>query len=157
MICCFCCRFNAVIRKMNRQSGVQISRLMQTALNRIGFKTCFFKNFFIRQESNCRSRIALSAGTGLFKRIHHFTALITLTVYAAVYVNFNLQPFWKCIDNRCTYTVKSTWNLISTVTELATRMQNRKDNLHCRDSCLRVNPNRNSSSIILNCCRAVLI
>ena len=43
------------------------------------------------------------------------------------------------------------------MSELATRMQNRKDNLHCRDSCLRVNPNRNSSSIILNCCRAVLI
>ena len=65
-----------------------------------------------------------------------------------------LHPFTKCINNRSTYSMKSTRNLISTFSKLTTGMQNSIYNLRSRYTTL-MHSNRNTSTLITNTNRTI--
>ena len=132
----------------NSKSRIKICRFMKSAFYAFSLKLCLFKNSIIRLKGYTCSCIVLSAGTALSKSITYFSSFISLLVYYASLLNLNLKPFRKSVNNRCTYTMKSAGYLISAVTKLTSCMKYRKNNFYCRDSCLWMYSDRNSSSII---------
>ncbi len=76
---------------------------------------------------------------------------ISLFIYLTITVDRNLQPFGKCIYNRCAYTVQTTGYLVSAAAELTARMQDRKYDFNRRNTCLFLDVNRNATSVILYC------
>ena len=53
--------------------------------------------------------------------------------------------------------MKAAGYLVSPASKLSTRMENGKYHLYCRNACFMIDPHRDTSSVIYNCDRIILI
>ena len=84
-------------------------------------------------------------------------SLVALLIHLTILSYLDLKPSRQGIDNGSANSVQTSRYLVSTITELTTRMEYREYNLNSRYSRLRMNTHRNSSSIIPDCSCAILI
>ena len=91
------------------------------------------------------------------KRITHMPSFITLFIYFTIHKDFYFKPIRKCIYNRSSNSMQTTGNLISPTAEFTTGMKNSKYNFYSRNTCFMVDPYRNSTSVIFNRDRIILI
>ena len=74
-----------------------------------------------------------------------------------IFVYGNLKPSRKCVYNRCPYSMKSSWNFISTFIKLSSSMEHSIYGFKCRLSGFRMNIYRDSTTIIMNRYRTIFI
>ena len=129
----------------------QESHLTKSLFQDIIIINSLLKDLLVRKEINLRTGKPRITVTYHLQRIHSLATLISLFVFLTLSVDGNLQPFGKCIYNRCTNTVKTTGNLISSTAELTACVKNGKYNLNCRNTSLMIDTNRNTTTIICNC------
>ena len=85
------------------------------------------KDFSVRLKTNrCSPFFSFSDNCD---RLGNFTAGERHLIDLSVTINLDFQPFRKRIDNRCSDSVETAGNLISSATEFSAGMQHRKDNL----------------------------
>ena len=76
------------------------------------------------------------------------TFFISLFVHFSILTYFYLKPVRESIYNRCTHTMKSAGNLVSSTAEFSACMENGKYHFNCRNSCFMVDTYRYTSSVI---------
>ena len=134
------------ICQRDTKSLCQKSNFSQPLFQYFIIKNCFFKDLFIRQEMDrCSS---LLCRTDLLQFTHDFTAFITLIIFITIYINIDFKPFGQGINNRCTDTMKSAGYLISAAAEFTACMKYSVNDSCRRNSLLRVNTGRYSTSVI---------
>src|SRR5699024_10045850 len=89
--------------------------------------------------------------------VHSLASFIPLLIDLSFVIDLYLQPGRKCIYYRSTYAMKAAGYLVSPASKLSTRMENGKYHLYCRNSCFMIDPHRDTSSVIYNCDRIILI
>ena len=138
------------IFKNDRQLRIQISSLMKTALNICSRKTCFLKDFRIRQE--------IDAGSGLFcpakfrkKSVLQFdrrnSTFIVVMMYISITAYLDIQISRKCIHNGRSDSMEPTACFISRIVKFTTCMKCRKYQTFRRHPFL-MHIHRNSPAII---------
>ena len=70
------------------------------------------------------------------------TTLVTLLVNLSALTDFDLQPVRKRIYNGCAYAMETAGNLVSAAAEFTAGMQDRENNLYCRNARFVVDSNR---------------
>ena len=124
----------------------------------IKFKySCFLKNLWIRKKSNLSSCILNIAVTYYLKVITYLSSFVSLLINVSISLYLNFKPFRQSINYWCTNTVKSSWHLISSTTEFTPGMKNGIYNFNGRSSCLMININRYTSTIINYSDRVIFI
>ena len=72
-------------------------------------------------------------------------------------IDLNLKPFGQRVHDRRSHAVQTAGDLVSPAAEFSSRMEDRKYNLHCRKSCLMIDPYRDSTAIVTDRDRVVFI
>ena len=140
----------SLIFQHNAKTLGQESHLTKSLFQDIVIINSLLKDLLVRKEINLRSgKLRITVAYNL-QRIHGLATLISLFIFFTLVVDSNLQPLGKCIYNRCTNTVKTTGNLISSTAELTTCVKNGKYNLNCRNTSLMIDANRDTTAIICN-------
>ena len=85
------------------------------------------------------------------------TTLVTLLVNLSALTDFDLQPVRKRIYNGCAYAMETAGNLVSAAAEFTAGVQDRENNLYCRNARFVVDSNRNASSVIDNRDRVIFV
>ena len=83
--------------------------------------------------------------------------LITLFMYFSILKDLNFQPIRKCINNGCTYPMKTSGYFISPTAKFTAGMKNCKYNFNSRFTGFMINTGRNTTTIIHNSNRIILI
>ena len=121
--------FFSLVFKNDRKLRIQISGLMETALNLIFLETGLVEDGIIRQEIDGRTGLSGLAhyGKQTVHQIHDGdTSLVMILIDAATALDSYSQPCRKCIYYRGTYTVQTTAGLISGVVKFTAGMQGRE-------------------------------
>ena len=85
------------------------------------------------------------------------TTLVTLLVNLSALTDFDLKPVRKRIYNGCAYAMETAGNLVSAAAEFTAGVQDRENNLYCRNARFVVDSNRNASSVIDNRDRVIFV
>ena len=115
MICDILNLSTSFIFKMYRQLRIQISSFMKSALYFCRGESCLFKNLRIRQEINtgpCLSGPSQLWQKSLFQLQCRNSSFIMIVMYISVAADFDIQICRQSIDNRGTYSVKSSAGLV---------------------------------------------
>ena len=150
MVCNFLRFFFSLIFKNDGKLRVQISGLMETALDLIFLETCLIKNSVVRQEVDRGTGLSGLADNGkqpLYQIHHGNTTFITVLIDASVALDPYSQSCGKCIYYGGTYTVQTTAGLVSGIIEFASGMQSREYQTLRADSFF-VHSHGNTTSVI---------
>ena len=140
----------SLIIKHDRQIRIQISCLMQTALNLFRFELRLLKDRIIRQEiyrCSCLSRLSDLRKKSIFQFDHRNSSLVPVMMNKSIPADLHIHISRKSIYNRGTNSVKSTTCLICRIIKLTTCMECRI-NQTSRRYTLLMHINRNSTTVI---------
>ena len=115
MICDILNLSASFILKMDRQLRIQISSFMESALYFCCRESCLLKNLRIRQEINagsCLSGPSQFWQKSLFQFQRRNSPFIMIVMYISIAADFDIQICRQSIDNRGTYSMKSSAGLV---------------------------------------------
>ena len=147
------------ILKANSQFRIQICSLMKSALYFCCRKSCLFKNLRVREEVNAGSCLpgpAQFRQKPLFQFKCRDSPLIMVMVNISVTADLNIKICRQSIDNRRTYSVKSSACLVSGIVKFAACMKRSKYQSLCRHSFL-MHIYRDSPSVVCYCTGTILL
>ena len=147
------------ILKMNGQFRIQICSLMKSALYFCCRKSCLFKNLRVWQEINtgpCLSGPSQFRQKSIFQFQSGDSPLIMIMMYISVTADLNIKICRQSIDNRRTYSVKSSACLVSGIVKFAACMKRSKYQSLCRHSFL-MHIYRDSPSVVCYCTGTILL
>ena len=142
--------FFSLIFKNDRKLRIQISGLMETALNLIFLETGLVEDGIIRQEIDGRTGLSGLAhyGKQTVHQIHDGdTSLIMILIDAATTLDSYSQLCGKGIYHRGTYAVQTTAGLICGIIEFTAGMQSREYQTLRADSFF-VHSHGNTTSVV---------
>ena len=131
--------------------------LAETLLENIIIKHGFLENSVIWEECNFSTGLIRLAFPNDCQFLCHFSAFITLLVYLSFTKYLNFQPIRQSIYDRGSNAMKASGYLVASSSKLSACMKYGKYDFYCRKSCLMVDSNRNSTSVINNRYRVVFI
>ena len=143
----------------NRKLRVQVSSLMQTALDVFFLKAGLFKNLRVWQKVNPRPSLpglANDRKKPFFQRNHRVTAFIPIMMDLAIQIYFQIQVDGEGVHHRRTHAVKASAGLISLIVKFPSCMERGKYQA-CRRQSFLMHPHRNAASIVFHRAGAVLL
>ena len=149
--------FFPVIPKDDLQPSGQEGHLPEPLLQYIVFKHSGIENGIIRQEGNFGSCLLRITFPDHCQLLHHFSTFVPLLINFSLAADLNLQPVGQGVYNRSSHSVETSGYFISAASEFSTGVENGKYHFHRRKSGLVVDPHRDSSAVVNNGHRIILI
>ena len=148
----------AQIGKINGKRRVQICSLMETAFDLCCGKTCFLKDFRIRQEVDAGSAVLrfsdLRQQPILIEFLYGNTSFVAVVINPAAEADLYVKIGGKRIDNRRTDTVQTAACLVRIVVEFTAGVQGCK-NETLRRNAFFMHADRDSAAVVGHGRRAV--
>ncbi len=111
----------AVVNELYFESLVEVRDLAETRANGVVGEVYRLEYLVVGEERYLRARLVRLADLG--ERLHRHAAIVALTVYLAVFIDLDVQPFGKRVDARHTDAVQTARHLVSAAAELTARVQ----------------------------------
>ena len=151
-------RISSLVIEINRKFRVQVSSLVQPALDFLSLESGLLKYRVIRQEVDrcaCFSRLACFRQQAVLQLDHRNAPLVTVMVYIPLTADLHVHISRQRIHNGRTHAVKSAACLVCRIIKFTACMEG-GEHKPCSGDAFLMHPYRNSAAVIRHRSRAVL-
>ena len=140
---------SSVVCECDSETAIEEGLFTKSVKKCFVFEDCFFKNVCVRLE--CYLCTCLVCFAHNFERTSCDTSVEADSVNLALCMDFNFHPFGESINNRCANAVETARNLIAFAAELTAGVEDCINNFDSRKTCLWLDADRNTASVVCNC------